>query len=459
MKKIFDWFDALPKAAKVAVMGVLVLLFFGAALWQLFGGRGGEVSEAAPENVYIELQDATVDEKDRSNLSRYAQDGRNMGAATGVEATKNYWDRIAGLDPEGGDGSSVLPTETQADRRNVELDPKKYNATEVELIRSGVLTKEYVDGQHAENERIQAEIRAEREAAERRKPKVLTQEQRDSIFDARYERALRMARSSSGAADGQAGGSSAAAAPSGPSASASGGDAVLPTVTPSGGAGRPSGADPEPQGADGERDAEGNRHIDVSSTGSQSDAWAGDGIISSLDAGGPSGTSFDRDGVTVYPAKATFLKDERVVSGQRVIMRLMQDLKLSNGVVIPANTHVSGSVSLDSRMRISVRTVQYGGKIYQADMTAYDYDGTEGIYCPASEKSAVAQAGKNVGSDIASSLVSTASSMLGGGSAVLGRGAATGIRELSRIALADGTAAVDIYAGYEFYVFENVKKK
>ena len=91
-------------------------------------------------------------------------------------------------------------------------------------------------------------------------------------------------------------------------------------------------------------------------------------------------------------------------------------------------------------------------------MTVYDNDGTEGIYCPVIEQKQGRKAAGKVAKQAASGLASTAATIFTG-SAIVGRAASSGINELSRITLSNGSIAVNIVAEYEFYIFENVKKK
>lgn len=96
--------------------------------------------------------------------------------------------------------------------------------------------------------------------------------------------------------------------------------------------------------------------------------------------------------------------------------------------------------------------------MYAVDLSIYDNDGTEGIYCPVIEQKKAKKAAGNVAAQIVSGIASDAASLFTR-SRTLGSAATTGIQEISSMTLRDGSVAINVSAGYEFYVFENVKEK
>ena len=54
-------------------------------------------------------------------------------------------------------------------------------------------------------------------------------------------------------------------------------------------------------------------------------------------------------------------------------------------------------------------------------------------------------------------IASTAATLFTG-NPIVGRVASNSINELSRTTLSNGSVAIDIVAGYDFYIFENVGK-
>ena len=112
-----------------------------------------------------------------------------------------------------------------------------------------------------------------------------------------------------------------------------------------------------------------------------------DGIISSLD------DDFSDDAVQYEGAKrpfrCMFVRDQKLVSGQRVSLRLLEDY-VADGVRIPANTHLSAICKIGERLELSVRSLELGGRIVPLALDAYDTDGMPGIYCPETASSIAA---------------------------------------------------------------------
>ena len=180
--------------------------------------------------------------------------------------------------------------------------------------------------------------------------------------------------------------------------------------------------------------------IDLSAVGSS------DGIISSLD------DDFD-DAAVQYegakrPFRCMFVRDQKLTSGQRVTLRLLEDYNL-DGVRIPANTHLPAICKIGDRLELSVRSLEMNGRIIPLALDAYDTDGLQGIYCP--ETSASKNSRK--ASDDA---ISTAGQTFGG---LVGDIASTVIRTGASIAKsATGEVSVSVVSGYEFYLVKSERR-
>ena len=174
--------------------------------------------------------------------------------------------------------------------------------------------------------------------------------------------------------------------------------------------------------------------IDLSAVG------AVDGIISSLDD--------DEEDATVQnegskrPFRCMFVRDQKLTSGQRVTLRLLEDY-VEGGVRIPANTHLAAICKIGDRLELQVRSLEMNGRIIPLALDAYDTDGLQGIYCP--ETSAV----KN-SRQATNDAISTAGTTFGG---LVGDIASTVIRTGATIAKsASGEVSVSVVSGYEFYL-------
>lgn len=181
-----------------------------------------------------------------------------------------------------------------------------------------------------------------------------------------------------------------------------------------------------------------------------------DGVISSLDDEIADQVRNDGrgrdDGVIRYaddvkrPFRCMFVRDEKVKSGQRVTVRMLEEYN-DGSIRIPANTHLQAICKLDSRLHLSIRSLEMNGRIIPLQFEAYDTDGLEGIYCPESSKAA-----KTATND----LITTAGTSLGG---LVGNIANTVIRTGATIArTASGENTVNINSGYEFYLVKIEKR-
>ena len=171
-----------------------------------------------------------------------------------------------------------------------------------------------------------------------------------------------------------------------------------------------------------------------------------DGIISSLD------DDFTDDAVQYEGAKrpfrCMFVRDQKLVSGQRVSLRLLEDY-MADGVRIPANTHLSAICKIGERLELSVRSLELGGRIMPLALDAYDTDGLPGIYCP---ETASSKASRKASDDA----ISTAGQTFGG---LVGDIASTVLRTGASIAKsASGEVSVSVVSGYEFYLVKSEKR-
>ena len=169
-----------------------------------------------------------------------------------------------------------------------------------------------------------------------------------------------------------------------------------------------------------------------------------DGIITSLD------DDFDDPSVRYsssakVPFRCMFVRDQKVVDGQRVTVRLLDDYSV-DGVFVPANTHLAAMCKVSDRLELSVRSVEMNGRILPLQLVAYDTDGMAGIYCP---ETSASRNSRRASSDA----ISAANSTFGG---LVGDLANTVLRTGATIAKsASGELSVKVVSGYEFYLVKS----
>lgn len=194
------------------------------------------------------------------------------------------------------------------------------------------------------------------------------------------------------------------------------------------------GASETPSQAGSDAPAAEPQSIDLSTVG------LSDGIISSLD------DEFE-DSAAQYegakrPFKCMFVRDQKITSGQRVTLRLLEDYN-QDGVRIPANTHLAAICKIGDRLELQVRSLEMNGRIIPLALDAYDTDGLQGIYCPETSASKNSRTATN-------DAISTAGTTFGG---LVGDIASTVIRTGATIAKsASGEVSVSVVSGYEFYL-------
>lgn len=173
-------------------------------------------------------------------------------------------------------------------------------------------------------------------------------------------------------------------------------------------------------------------------------ATGNDGIITSLD------DDFDDPSVRYsssakVPSRCMFVRDQKVVDGQRVTVRLLEDYS-ADGVFVPANTHLAAVCKVADRLELSVRSVEINGRILPLQLVAYDTDGMAGIYCP---ETSASRNSRRASSDA----ISATNSTFGG---LVGDLANTVLRTGATIAKsASGELSVKVVSGYEFYLVKS----
>lgn len=142
------------------------------------------------------------------------------------------------------------------------------------------------------------------------------------------------------------------------------------------------------------------------------------------------------------PYRCMFTRDEKVGTGERITVRLLEDLVVG-GVHIPRNTHLQGVVTISERLEVSITSLDVGGRILSFRFEAYDTDGGKGIYCSDLGKAR---------QEVTDQGLSTASSSLNSRLGKVARDAAS--VGASIIRSKSGETTVKIPAGYTFYIIE-----
>ena len=171
------------------------------------------------------------------------------------------------------------------------------------------------------------------------------------------------------------------------------------------------------------------------------------GIITSLDEDveDPAVRCSSSDKV---PFRCMFVREQKVIDGQRVTIRLLEDY-VSDGVRVPANTHLAAVCKVADRLELNVHSVDMNGRIVPLQLVAYDTDGMAGIYCP---ETAASRNSRRASADA----ISAAKSAFGG---LVGDLANTVLRTGATIARsASGELSVKVVSGYEFYLVKVERK-
>lgn len=173
-------------------------------------------------------------------------------------------------------------------------------------------------------------------------------------------------------------------------------------------------------------------------------ASVNDGIITSLD------DDFDDPSVRYsssakVPFRCMFVRDQKVVDGQRVTVRLLEDYSV-DGVFVPANTHLAAVCKVSDRLELSVQSVEINGRILPLQLVAYDTDGMAGIYCP---ETSASRNSRRASSDAISAVNSTFGGLVGDLANTVLRTGATIAKSAS------GELSVKVVSGYEFYLVKS----
>lgn len=414
---LMDKIMALPKwlVILVAVVVVSLIGFFG-IYYGLGLNKKAEPEQVSADSLLLDMPDAAVSEDSRTQLQTY-RDGDVLGGQR--NPVEDYWDQL------GGDLVSV----SDDGGMDALSSSGEYSEQEIRQMQAGLRTREEIDLDHQRRRDYLAGNTSSPSALSSGAvgtgmPKPMTQAQRDSAYFARMERAMEMA-SRYSASSGQQ-------------------PPAVPVV------------DDDVLVVEEESERTLPQQKEESAT-LPTDSFDGNDIISSLDGPSSGGSVHQSSGRSAKPVKATFLKNEKLQSGQRVIIRLMQDLPLADGTVIPANTHITGTCNYQKRFNIDVKMLHYAGKMFPVDISVYDNDGTEGLYCPIVDEGK----GKKAVKDVAGGVIGAAGQVAGSlltGNPVLGMAASRSLSSITGSINTDGTMSVNVVAGYEFYVFENIKE-
>ena len=148
-----------------------------------------------------------------------------------------------------------------------------------------------------------------------------------------------------------------------------------------------------------------------------------------------------------YPFKCMFVRSGKLKSGERVSVRLLEDMVI-DGQLVPRNTPLLAVCSIGSRLDLNVASIDLGGKIINLDYDAYDNDGTKGIYCPGISDKTTSKAAGTAVSGARGRLTSR-----------VGRAAQDVVNTgLSLITLSGDETAVQVPAGYQFYLVKSKRK-
>lgn len=147
------------------------------------------------------------------------------------------------------------------------------------------------------------------------------------------------------------------------------------------------------------------------------------------------------------PFKCMFVRSEKIQSGARVSVRLLEDMVV-DGLLVPKNTHLMAVCSISRRLELSISSIEMGGCIYALDYEAYDNDGTKGIYCPDIETK-VKDRAKEVGARRVNSL---SRSWAGLAQDIVTTG-------VSLARTAGGVKTVSVPSGYTFYIVRSKNSK
>ena len=103
--------------------------------------------------------------------------------------------------------------------------------------------------------------------------------------------------------------------------------------------------------------------------------------------------------------RACVAATQAIRAGSTVQLRLLEAVRI-DGVVIPRNTPVYGTATISGmRLQVVVSSVEYNGRIFAVEASAYDLDGQPGLNVPNSRertalKEALASVGQTAGTSV-----------------------------------------------------------
>lgn len=107
----------------------------------------------------------------------------------------------------------------------------------------------------------------------------------------------------------------------------------------------------------------------------------------------------------VPTVRACVATTQVIRAGSTVQLRLLEPVRI-DGVIIPRNTPLYGLATISGmRLQIVVSSVEYGGRIFAVEASAYDLDGQPGLNVPNSRertalKDALASVGQTAGTSV-----------------------------------------------------------
>lgn len=107
----------------------------------------------------------------------------------------------------------------------------------------------------------------------------------------------------------------------------------------------------------------------------------------------------------VPTVRACVAATQVIRAGSTVRLRLLEPVRI-DGVIIPRNTPLYGLATISGmRLQVTVSSVEYGGRIFAVEASAYDLDGQPGLNVPNSRertalKNALASVGQTAGTSV-----------------------------------------------------------
>ena len=149
----------------------------------------------------------------------------------------------------------------------------------------------------------------------------------------------------------------------------------------------------------------------------------------------------------IKPVKAAFIKEEKLQSGQRVTIRLLEDM-YADGIIIQKNSHLSAICNIGTRLTLTVSRVELNGVIHDINFVAVDNDGNEGLYCPQTQGQEVSKQVKDDAQSIAGQALR---SSLGSAGSAITNIVTSGTKIVSTVT---GKQVATVSSGYTFYLVQ-----